>query len=212
MRFVKTTVWAAVILAALALPLRADAQVNFGVAAGLSIASLSGDDADVYPDSRSGINVGAFAEFPLGDIIWLSPGVYYVQKGGEREATNGALKIDYIEVPLLLRVAVSQRDPIGVNLFLGPTLAYQAKCDFEVGSLTSSCEDSAGSNFDATKSFDLGLAVGGGLSFALSPGVSLLANALWDLGLMSIDDSPADNDVKNEAILLNVGLLFRPGM
>jgi hypothetical protein len=211
-------VWAAVLAAVLALPLPAVSQVTVGLSGGLSIASLSGDDVEAVTDgqeldSRTGMNVGAFVELPLADIVWLVPGIYYVQKGAKADLignTDLKIKIDYAEVPLLLRVGVSQRDPVGVNLFLGPTLAFQVKCEFVIGSSATDCDDEAGSDGDATKSFDLGLAVGGGLSFEVSPNVSFLTNAMWDLGLMSIDDSPAENDVKNEAIWLNVGLAFRP--
>jgi hypothetical protein len=205
-------VWVVVVSAALTTPIPAVSQVSVGVSGGLSIASLTGDDADEDLGSRTGLNVGGFLELPLADIVWLQPGVYYVQKGASSDSPDGKIKIDYIEVPLLLRVGVSQRDPVGINLFLGPTFAFQAKCEFELGNLTGDCEQGAASDLDLTKSFDLGLAVGGGLSFALSPNVALLANAIWDIGLMSIDDSPAENDVKNEAILLNVGFSFRPGM
>jgi opacity protein-like surface antigen len=203
---------AAVLIAGLALPIRAASQVTLGLSGGLSIASLTGDDVDEDLGSRTGMNVGGFLELPLADIVWLVPGVYYVQKGASSDNPDGKIKIDYVEVPLLLRVGVSQRSPVGVNLFLGPTFAFQAKCEFEFGSITGSCESQAASDFDATKKFDLGLAVGAGLSFAVSPNVSFLTNAMWDLGLMSIDDSAAENDVKNEAIWLNVGLAFRPGM
>jgi hypothetical protein len=211
MSFATKAVWAAGVAVALAVPFPASAQVSFGVQGGLSLASLSGDDAEgELEDTRTGFNAGAFVELPLADIIWLVPGAYYVQKGATSDGVVDQLSIDYLEVPLLLRVGVSERDPIGVNLFLGPTFAYQLKCEFELGNVTRDCEDSTASNFDITKSFDFGLMVGGGVSFAVSEGVALLANAFWDLGLTSIDESAADQDIKNEAILLNVGFLFRP--
>jgi hypothetical protein len=210
MRFGRKVVWAAVLIAGLALPIPAASQVTVGVSGGLSIASLTGDDVDEDLGSRTGMNVGGFLELPLADIVWLVPGVYYIQKGATSDVPDGKIKIDYVEVPLLLRVGVSQRDPVGVNLFLGPTFAFQAKCSFELGNVSGDCESQAASDLDFGKSFDLGLAVGAGLSFAVSPNVSFLTNAMWDLGLMSIDDSPAESDVKNEAIWLNVGLAFRP--
>jgi hypothetical protein len=209
MRFVLKAVWAVGLIAALALPVPAFAQVSFGVSGGLSLASLTGDDVDDDLDGRTGFNAGAFVELPLADIIWLVPGLYYVQKGATSDGLVEEISIDYLELPLLLRVGVSDRDPVGINLFLGPTFALQLKCDFQVANITDECEDEAASDFDITKNFDVGLAVGGGLSFAVSPTISLLANAFWDLGLMSIDDSLAEQDIKNEAILLNVGFVFR---
>jgi hypothetical protein len=107
-------------------------------------------------------------------------------------------------------VGVTAPDPLGVDLFLGPTFAYQVGCELELANQSGDCDDEAGNNFDPTKSFDVGFAVGAGISFAITPGATLLFKGLWDLGLMSIDDSAAENDVKNEAILLNVGRAFRP--
>ena len=209
MRPTTRAVWAAGLVAALAFPVTASAQVSFGVTGGLSLASLTGDDVEGDLESRNGFNAGAFLELPLADIIWLVPGLYYVQKGATSDGLVEEIAIDYLELPLLLRVGVSERDPVGVNLFLGPTFALQLKCDFEAQNITAECEDATASDFDITKNFDFGLAVGGGLSFALSPEIALLANAFWDLGLMSIDDSSAEQDIKNEAILLNVGFAFR---
>ena len=215
MTFGRRTVWVMAVCAALALPVPAASQMSLGLSGGLSIASLTGDDVEDDFESRSGFNVGAFAEFPLGDILWLVPGVYYVQKGATAEPSAQLVEkisIDYLEIPLLLRVGVSTRQPVGINLLLGPTLAFQLKCELEAGTVERTCEQAATAQADLTKKFDLGLAVGGGLSFAVSPNLSLIANALWDLGLMSIDESAAERDAKNEAILLNVGFSFRPGM
>jgi hypothetical protein len=209
MRFVTKVVWVVGLVAAFAMPVPGSAQVAFGVSGGLSLASLTGDDVDEDLDGRTGFNVGAFAELPLADIIWLVPGLYYVQKGATSDGPVEDISIDYLELPLLLRVGVSERDPVGINLFLGPTFALQLTCDFEVNNVTRECEEEAASDFDITRKFDVGLAVGAGLSFSVSPTLSLLANALWDLGLMSIDDSAAQQDIKNEAILLNVGFVFR---
>ena len=79
MRFVTKVVWVVGLVAAFAMPVPGSAQVAFGVSGGLSLASLTGDDVDEDLDGRTGFNVGAFAELPLADIIWL---VNYVFKGG----------------------------------------------------------------------------------------------------------------------------------
>jgi hypothetical protein len=217
MRMGRRAVWGVGLVATLLLPFPAASQLAVGVTGGLSLASITGDDADDEGlDMRTGFDVGGFLELPLADIVWLVPGIHYVQKGAtfERLGDDFTIELDYAEVPLLLRVGVSQRNPLGINLLLGPTFAFQVKCELvdEDTDDSQTCEQQAASDLDLSKSFDLGLAVGGGLSFAVSPNASLLANVLWDIGVTSIDDSPAENDVKNEAILLNVGLAFRPGM
>ena len=209
------TLWIAVLLS-LALPLTLRAQgLSGGISGGLSLATLSGDDASDDLDYRKGLVAGAFLDLPLGEIIGVTSGLYYVQKGFSQEVGGDdvALKLDYLEVPVLLRVSVAGGEAMGISVFLGPTLGFQMKCEGEADQVSADCDvfDFPGSDFDPSKSFDLGAAFGAGLAFALSGGTSILANAVYDIGLTSIDDSTAERDVKNEAILLQVGLGFNVG-
>jgi hypothetical protein len=178
---------------------------GFGVSGGLSLSDFSGDDVG-DPDSRTGVNVGAFLDFALGDIIFFDPGLYYIQKGAESEGVGDeTFALDYLELPLLLRIAISPERTFGFNAYLGPTLAYNLSCEASVGSISVDCDESGAD----VKNFDFGAAFGAGLSYEMSPGMALLATGIWDLGLTSIDDSGDELDFKNEAILLSVGLLFR---
>lgn len=186
----------------LLLPLQAAAQITAGASAGLSLATLGGDDASDALDHRTGFNAGAFLDFPLGDILGVTTGLYYVQKGASEN--DFTIEIDYLEVPVLLRVTAIGEDAMRLNLLLGPTLAFEVKCQSDVDR---DCEDEG----FPTKSFDLGAGFGVGIDFPLSPTMSVVGSALYDLGLTSIADSPDDVDVKNEAILLNVGLAWRLG-
>ena len=211
MRLMSRAVWVVVLLGWLAIPAPAASQVSFGMSAGVSLASLTGDDVPEELDMRTGLNVGGFVEFPLADIIWLAPGLYYIQKGGSSDVPDGTIKIDYLEIPLLLRVGVSGRDPIGINLFLGPTFAFEVGCKFDFPTVTGDCDDLSNTGFSVeTKSFDIGAAFGAGLSFGVSDNASINLTGIWDIGLMSIDDSQFDEDVKNEAILINVGFSVTP--
>jgi hypothetical protein len=195
---------------ALSLPGTAQAQ-GFGFSGGVSIAELTGDDVADRLESRTGFQIGAFADVPLRGIVSLQPGLYYVQKGAESRGTLvEEIAIDYVEVPLLLRVDVSPERTLGVNAYLGPVFSFQVKCEGISPNASVSCEDDAVPDFDISKSFDLGAAFGAGLTYAVSPGVSLLAHGIWNFGLLSLDESPADLSVKNETLMLSVGALFRP--
>ena len=198
-------------LALALLPAQLGAQgITAGFSAGLSLANLTGDDADEDLDSRTGFNAGAFVDFPIGEIIGVSTGLYYVQKGFSDDVGDVELGLDYLEVPILLRVtALGGDDAVGVNLFLGPTLAFEIGCeaDFEgFGSVDCDEDDEF-----PTKGFDLGLAFGAGVTFPVSDAMSLFGTAIYDFGLRSIDDSGVDFDIKNETVLLDVGVAFRLG-
>lgn len=199
---------ATLMLAALLPSTLAGQGVSVGVSGGLSLANLRGDDVMGDLSTRTGFNIGGFVDFPLGGIVFLAPGLAYVQKGAEvRSGPVEEFAIDYLEIPLLLRVAASDRAPFGIDLLLGPTFAFQVRCDAVVAGSSVSCDDDTA----LSKTFDLGAAFGVGVSYAFSPGMALLATALWDLGLTSIDESPQDRDVKNETILLNLGVAWRLG-
>lgn len=193
-------------------PVGGAAQLGFGVSGGLSTATLSGDDLVGEMDRRTGFNVGAFADVPLGGIIHLVPGVYYVQKGAEpRSAAIDVLAIDYLQIPLLLRVEVSPAAPLGISVLLGPTFGFQVSCVAETPDGDVDCGEDAVADLDLSKGFDLGAAFGAGAAFAVSPAMSLVASAAWDMGLTRIDDSPANQDIRNDAILVNVGFVWTPG-
>jgi hypothetical protein len=196
-----------------AAPAGASAQ-GVHVFGGLSLAKLTGDDITDL-DRRSGAAVGALVELPLGmdGLLWLTPGVAYVQKGFKDPGTTlDHVAIDYVEVPVLLKFALSSGESIGVDLYAGGEVGFQVKCEFRTtAGASNTCERDATPSFDISKSVDFGGVVGAGLSYPLSSGASLRATALWDMGLSKIDESAAKNDVKNEAILLTVGIAFGLG-
>jgi len=199
-----------VLVLGLLLPAAARAQMSFGVAGGLSLATQGGDNAGDL-GSRTGFNGGAFLDFPLGGIIFVQPGLYYVQKGYSDGADDSKLKLDYLEVPVLLRVEAIQSGTANLSFLLGPTFAFEVKCGFELeGVVEGDCADLPGTDFDS-RSFDLGAAFGVGVGFPLSPTMSVIGMALYDLGLRSIDDSGLERDIKNEAVLLDLGLSWRMG-
>src|SRR5688572_24703415 len=98
MRFTSRAVWVVVLLGWLVVPAPAASQVSFGMSGGVSLGPLTGDAVPDELDMRTGYNIGAFAEFPLADIIWLAPGLYYVQKGASADVPDGSVKIDYLEI------------------------------------------------------------------------------------------------------------------
>jgi len=208
-----TAPWGAALLLLFLLGTPAAGQMSVGLSGGLSLASLGGSDTADDLGTRTGFNVGAFADIPLGGILWLTPGLFYVQKGAEPASSAiDVLAIDYLELPLLLRVGVSPMDILRLSLFLGPTLGFQVRCTaVRPGASDVDCRDDATAALDLSRPFDLGAAFGVGAAYSLSPGMALVATALWDLGITSLDRSPSSREVRNEAILLNLGLAWTVG-
>src|SRR5512134_1589049 len=97
----------ALTLPLLTAPVAAQNRPLLGVYGGVNFAELGGEDVGEV-SSRTGLQAGAFASIPLGGILALVPGVAYSQEGTDVEtgtSTSLTVKLDYLEVPLLLKVA-----------------------------------------------------------------------------------------------------------
>lgn len=92
----------------LVVPAPADAQ-EVGVKAGLVWSSLGGDDAPGFDTSnRRDWSAGIFARLGAGPVV-LQPEVVYTRRGALLDAPSDVaaesrLRLDYIEVPVLLRL------------------------------------------------------------------------------------------------------------
>lgn len=207
----KKAMWATplLVLSLAAVP-AAEAQM-VTVQGGATFATFEGDDVEDV-DSRTGFNFGASIGFPIGEIIYLTPGLYYVQKGAQF-TDNGieqSVDLTYLEIPILLQVMLTGADrPLGLSAFAGPSLGFEIGCDLSAEGIGSvDCDDD---DFFERKSLDIGALFGAGVSFPVSERVALVVNGGMDLGLTSIDDSTADLDIKNSTFFLNVGLGFPLG-
>ena len=78
------------------------AQVKFGVKAGLNLATLAGDDAD-DANSKIGVNVGGFAEIPVAETFAVKPELVFSTQGAKAETAGQDFKLNlsYINIPIL---------------------------------------------------------------------------------------------------------------
>ena len=204
---------ALLLLFLVAVPARA--QTAIGVSGGLVFSTLEGDDLeDDAISTATNFNVGANVSFALSEMISVIPGLYYVRKGAESQdvfqgdVVEQEIKLDYLEIPVLLSVAVSQRETFGVSLFAGPEVAFNLSCDADID------VPGAGGSVDCgddVKSTDFGAIFGAGVNFPLGESLRAVVNGGLDLGLTSIDDSGDDEDVKNSAFFVNLGVSFPVG-
>lgn len=203
--------------ALVAFPMTASAQVAFSVSGGPTFATFTGDDVDELDvSSKTGFFLGGSLGFPLSDIISFGTGAYYVQKGSAAEDDvddfDLEVGVDYLEIPAVFQVQITGPDrPVGISLMAGPSFGFNLSCDVsgetEGGSVDSSCEDVP--DFFDTKTFDLGLLFGAGLSFPTSDTMSFFVDGGIDVGLTNIADfgeDSEDGDIKNQAWWLGVGL------
>lgn len=185
---------------------------QFGPVAGVSIANFSGDDAG-DTDSRTGFFGGAQVVWQApGSLFGFETGAVYVQKGASMDDpdVDGTIELDYIAIPLMLRIA----PPMGESSFT-PVFGLGGEAAFEVGCAVSGegdgvevdmdCDEFPEGEFD-TKSFDFGLAASVGVDFPVGR-MTLAPFAKYTLGLTSIVDAE-DTDVKNSGFLVGAALRF----
>src|SRR5512141_1792864 len=80
-----------------------------GVLVGVNFANLTVDTGgpSVNFDSRKGLVAGVFAVLPVAPRLAIEPGVFYSSQGakinGEAFGTSGTIKLNYVQVPVLVR-------------------------------------------------------------------------------------------------------------
>ena len=216
MRATKRLLYLLPLLAFLALPTTAESQVAIGVSGGLSLANFSGDDVDDDEfDSRTGLLAGGFINVPISEILSVTSGLYYVQKGAsDAEAgEDGTFKVDYVEVPVLLQVGVGQTESAAFSVFAGPRLGFETKCQVEGADdgVTAAVDCDSPALADAlgfeleTKGVTFGAIFGAGVRVMTSETMFFVANGGLDLGLQSFVDIE-DVDIKNNAWFLQAGV------
>jgi Outer membrane protein beta-barrel domain len=204
----------------------ADAQVKYGINAGVNMASWKGDavnslnsivkvtDGYLSTKGRTGFHAGGYVNIPVGSRFSIEPGLQYSQKG---YAINGNLDIPalkfiganagaqvqshYIDVPLLVRAEVAK----GFSVYAGPQFSYLVKNNLRVdaGVLGISLFRSNLDITDAFKRIDAGIAAGARYRFTNG----FLVQAGYDHGLSRVDDNGSFKSF-NRVVKVGVGFEF----
>lgn len=178
------------------------------VGANISKVTFSNCRADQEPcnlDFKTGFTGGAyFAIAPASPTYKIEVEGLYTMKGGKELDSGDSVKINYFDVPVIVRVTF----PVGKTrgfVTLGPSFSFRM-----------SAEDSTGEDIsDDIKSFDLGVVFGGGIMFSKMLGFETryqqsMQDILTDTGRQNVDvvlNNPY-NKVNNRTIsfLLTVRL------
>jgi hypothetical protein len=93
-------------------------EVRYGVRAALNVSNLDFDpDATFKNQHRNGFAFGGFVDYGFSDTASLMVELQWSAEGGKDES----LRADYLQLPILLRLAVSDRLILGA----GPQLALK---------------------------------------------------------------------------------------
>jgi hypothetical protein len=187
----------------------------FGVRGGLNAATFGGRRV-VDSDYRLGFTVGGYAAFPITSTLAIQPEINFSQRGAKRAAydysdmpadgdappmgayVNAKTTLDYLEIPLLLRLGPSLAgSAIRPIFFVGPTVEF----------LLHASEVYDTDYRDHMRSADAGFIVGGGAEFG-----RLSLDARYTLGLSPIDKKynatfgTVAGGIKNRAFTVAAGV------
>ncbi|MEO7996518.1 MAG: porin family protein [Gemmatimonadaceae bacterium] len=188
--------------------------VQVGVDFGAVIASVVGD-GDENTDSHKAPYAGAsLVVHKTGARFGFQTGLYLVPKGSTSKDTDfsAKLSLNYVEIPLLLRVAFPlQGSKVVPALLLGGSVGIKTSCNatFEAGVVSTKldCEDSSFEGDLKVKTIDFG--VSGGVEVAIPVGTRffLAPTVRYTRGLIDIADTSDKQHAKNTAF--QIGAMFR---
>jgi opacity protein-like surface antigen len=93
-------------------------DIRYGVRGALNVSNLDFEpDATFENDHRNGFAFGGFVEFEFSENVSLFTELQWSAEGGKDET----IRADYIQLPIMLRLAVSERLNVGV----GPQVALK---------------------------------------------------------------------------------------
>ncbi len=199
--------------------------VSKGVKIGVGFGKWTGSDAKlddgfgniIDPTYRSGLTFGAFITIPVNTSVSIQPELLYVVKGTKYEegGESATFKIDYIEIPVLIKYSFSTSGNIKPNIFFGPALNIKASSKLKVEFLGESAEV----DLENIKGTELSFQFGGGFDF-VTDSKTFIIDFRYDLGLskipgteegfVSADAAGLEDglDLKNSAFSVMFGIVF----
>lgn len=201
---------------------------GWGITLGPNLSSASGNDFSgnsfVGTELISTFHGGLIFQFRPRRFFTIYSGMEYVMKGSNFSSNENAfsygsnsnqLRLNYLEVPLFVKINFDQYSDIRPNIFAGPTLGFliSGRDNFllpiNARELSKPLLDTE-SNY---RSFDPGFAFGAGLDLDIGEWMIFTMGAQYVMGFRNTADSESvfvneELEFKNRNIRLNMGLMF----
>ena len=194
----KTLSMVAMIMALIALPVEGQLEFSGGMNLSDLKGALGGSDVQ-NATNRAGMFFGIDLIIPTGGP-GLALGGGWSQKGVEEVLTDPAtqqeiarlIDLEYIEVPIHVRIPLVSAGPTTFNLVLGPTFGFRIGCNVTEGlAVAQKCASLAnGPDFKKT---DIGGTAGLGISFSLGGILYAGFDARYTTGMTSINNISTDS-------------------
>jgi hypothetical protein len=139
---------------------------EFGIKGGFNMSNLYNSDDDVDDENvLYGFNAGVYATLPISDYIAIQPELLFTTKGAELEYNNDLLqgnakfKLNYIELPLLVRVNITKNFNIQAGGYASYLVSSKVTGDGDI-------DFNEEVDTDDLNKFDAGLSAGVGVDFS----------------------------------------------
>ena len=185
-----------------------------GLKGGLSASTLHGDlptDPFVKNETRFGFGGGAFITVGVNRIVSVQPEILFAAKGtslGNVDVTDPSgnvvgtadviVKLDYLEFPVLVRLALPAMGGASPYVVAGPAVGVRLSQKLVVTGFGSS-------DLQVTKSGDLGLALGAGIG----AGHGLIRGTFetrYTLGITQASEDGFSTNARNGDLLITAGV------
>ena len=191
--------------------------IGFKVGATFSNLSVDNTPDATEQNTLTQFGGGGFIRFGFGSLV-LQPELLVITKGSEVDVAAGTdddleLKLDYLEIPVLLRFGLGSSSSFSPYALVGPTFSFEIDCtaradaddtdDFEAD-----CDDDA--DIFERSSFDFGVTGALGFEVRAGPG-NILFEGRYTHGFTNISDTGDNAEVKNRSFALFAGYAIALG-
>ncbi len=172
--------------------------VTFGAKVGTNLTKNYGFENSVA-EYKLGFAFGGFVTFNLASQFAIEPGVLFTMKGWELEDIS-KVKLNYVEIPVLLKFYIPSQGNIKPNIFAGPALGILLSARVD--------DDDIKHLFNST---DFGVVLGGGIDVTAERG-KFIVEARSTVGLVTIESDDeywgGKSVSKNIAFTVMLGYAF----
>jgi hypothetical protein len=169
--------------------------IGFGIKGGYLYSSFS--QAGESLNAKGGWEAGIFLGGGRSGVVGLMAELMYARKSFEEGAISKTTKLDYFEIPLLLRLNIgSSNKNKGVIFYglAGPVFDFNLKAERDGVDVS-----------DSYEKYDIGVLAGGGLEISR---IILEARYNWGLKNLLKNSGALSGDLKNQTFALLGGIRF----
>ncbi len=165
-----------------------------GIKVGPTFANFSSDALDFK--TRTGIHAGLFLGGNRDGVLGVQTEINWLRKNTETDPVGTQIRVDYLQVPVLLRLNIGAESAGGVRVYgiAGPAVDFKIADEIEGFTLD-----------DGFEGTDVSLVFGGGIEAA-----RIIVEARYDKGLRRINKSFSDVvEIKKQAFTILFGIRFK---